>query len=608
MVRISNGKTCLLLVVLFVFLLSIQTIDSLRCDFKEVNVTEEETEILCSHESKFCYALWKPSNESGVEEPIFLKQGCWEASPKSQCENEFCTSTLFKGSKKDNLFCCCSTDYCNSNVTFLEIEKPLKEVPADEANPKADESNSKNFNIAYVAIIAFVILIIIITTVMLGSHFCWKRQDRKVKVDNCEAGQQLLEPSKDKNWEVLGPVILGQEIARGKFGTVYTGISSGSKVALKVFSPDQREFFENEKYIYQILEKCQEESNLDARNIIRFHGYSEYTALGSANLILVLQRINPGTLRDALSASFLTLPQTIKLMRGIAKGMSFLHGENKDGVIIAHRDLTSKNILVDENFTPYLSDFGLSLRINGSKYYFAGEEHQAELNGLSEVGTQRYMAPELLDGAVNLKDCENALKQMDVYALALILWEVGNVCTEFRLTGEIQYVLPYEVEIGKDITKENLTRFVVTRRDRPSFVQWRDSQLTRSIRDTLNESWDPEPDARLTVLCIVERLTDISTLNIKSDSTTPLEVINTASSWVGRNSCLERNLMDRSEDKSNEYLLQSEKHKFSSFFGNSSTEGESVITQHTDLSNGSGLTQDIISPATIPFLHNITRN
>lgn len=61
------------------------------------------------------------------------------------------------------------------------------------------------------------------------------------------------------------------------------------------------------------------------------------------------------------------------------------------------------------------------------------------------------MAPELLEGAVNLKDCENALKQVDVYAMALLLWEIGNVCSDIRLGEDTTYALPYEVEIGKSI-------------------------------------------------------------------------------------------------------------------------------------------------------------
>ena len=112
------------------------------------------------------------------------------------------------------------------------------------------------------------------------------------------------------------------------------------------------------------------------------------------------------------------------------------------------RDLASKNILVDEDLNCYISDFGLSLLTRGSKYFWAGRERQAEFCSLAEAGTLRYMAPELLEGAVNLKDCENALKQADVYALALILWEVANLSHDIALPP-CCHRLPYEQEIGK---------------------------------------------------------------------------------------------------------------------------------------------------------------
>lgn len=40
------------------------------------------------------------------------------------------------------------------------------------------------------------------------------------------------------------------------------------------------------------------------------------------------------------------------------------------------------------------------------------------------------MAPEVLEGAVNLRDCESALKQVDMYALGLLYWETFMRCTD----------------------------------------------------------------------------------------------------------------------------------------------------------------------------------
>lgn len=45
-----------------------------------------------------------------------------------------------------------------------------------------------------------------------------------------------------------------------------------------------------------------------------------------------------------------------------------------------------------------------------------------------QVGTARYMAPEVLESRVNLEDLE-AFKQMDVYSMALVLWEMASRCS-----------------------------------------------------------------------------------------------------------------------------------------------------------------------------------
>lgn len=46
-----------------------------------------------------------------------------------------------------------------------------------------------------------------------------------------------------------------------------------------------------------------------------------------------------------------------------------------------------------------------------------------------QFGTLRYMSPEILEGSVNLKNTW-CLMQGDIYALALLLWEIWMRCTD----------------------------------------------------------------------------------------------------------------------------------------------------------------------------------
>ena len=40
------------------------------------------------------------------------------------------------------------------------------------------------------------------------------------------------------------------------------------------------------------------------------------------------------------------------------------------------------------------------------------------------------MAPEVLDGALNLRECEASLKEIDVYAMSIVLWEIAMRCSD----------------------------------------------------------------------------------------------------------------------------------------------------------------------------------
>ena len=68
----------------------------------------------------------------------------------------------------------------------------------------------------------------------------------------------------------------------------------------------------------------------------------------------------------------------------------------------------------------------------------------------TQVGTLRYMAPEVLEGAINFS--RDAFLRIDMYACALVLWELASRCkmgqnqTQPNNDSATDYKLPFEQE------------------------------------------------------------------------------------------------------------------------------------------------------------------
>ncbi|KAL2558360.1 Protein kinase domain-containing protein [Forsythia ovata] len=98
-------------------------------------------------------------------------------------------------------------------------------------------------------------------------------------------------------------------------------------------------------------------------------------------------------------------PIICRISIGIARGVHFLH--TAFGKPVVHGNLKSKNILLDRNYQPYVSDFGLHLLLNPT----AGQQM------LEASASQGYKAPEL----IKMKD---ASEESDIYSLGVILLEL----------------------------------------------------------------------------------------------------------------------------------------------------------------------------------------
>ncbi|XP_043711204.1 probable serine/threonine-protein kinase PBL21 [Telopea speciosissima] len=254
-------------------------------------------------------------------------------------------------------------------------------------------------------------------------------------------------------------------IGEGGFGRVYKGrLDTGQIVAVKQL--DQNGVQGNQEFIVEVLML----SLLHHSNLVNLIGYC---ADGDQRL-LVYEYMPMGCLEDHLfdldpGKESLEWNTRMKIAIGAARGLEYLHCKANPPVI--YRDLKSSNILLDNDFNPKLSDFGLAkLGPVGDKTHVSTRV----------MGTHGYCAPEYaMSGKLTLKS--------DVYGFGVVLLEL--------ITGRMA------IDCTKAHAEQNLVSWSRPYfKDRRKFVQLVDPLLQgrfpiRSLHHAIS----------ITVMCLQEQ-------------------------------------------------------------------------------------------------------
>ncbi|XP_006649715.1 probable protein kinase At2g41970 [Oryza brachyantha] len=189
-------------------------------------------------------------------------------------------------------------------------------------------------------------------------------------------------------------------IGKGAHSRVYRGsLASGQPVAIKL-SKASAEASKDFLREVDIITK------LRHHRIVPLIG----VCVEGPNLISVYAYLPRGSLEDNLhgkrSKPTLSWEKRYKAALGVAEALSYVHSGHSRPVI--HRDVKSSNILLNDEFEPQLSDFGLAIW---------APSNPASLTHSDVVGTFGYLAPEyFMYGKVTDK--------VDVYAFGVVLLEL----------------------------------------------------------------------------------------------------------------------------------------------------------------------------------------
>ncbi|KAJ6798114.1 putative LRR receptor-like serine/threonine-protein kinase [Iris pallida] len=187
-------------------------------------------------------------------------------------------------------------------------------------------------------------------------------------------------------------------VGRGSFSTVYKAhLDDGLITAVKVLNSENQSALRSFDAEYYALSKIRH------RNLVRI-----ITMCSNLDFkALVLQFMPNGSLEQWLHSHnfYLNLLQRMNIMVDVSLAFEYLHHYHPH--VVVHRDLKPSNVLLDENMTAHVSDFGISK-------LFLGDSHS--ILSATAPGTLGYMAPEYgSTGKVSRKG--------DVYSFVILLLE-----------------------------------------------------------------------------------------------------------------------------------------------------------------------------------------
>ncbi|EOY13485.1 PR5-like receptor kinase [Theobroma cacao] len=191
------------------------------------------------------------------------------------------------------------------------------------------------------------------------------------------------------------------KLGQGGYGYVFKGkLRSGQLVAIKLLNNSKAN---GQDFINEVATI----GRIHHVNVVRLIGF----CVKGSKQALVYDFMKNGSLDKIIFSAennTLSWQKMFEIALGVARGIEYLHRGCE--MQILHFDIKPRNILLDENFTPKVSDFGLA------KLYSVDNDI---ISLTAARGTVGYMAPELF-----YKNLGGISYKADVYSFGMMLMEI----------------------------------------------------------------------------------------------------------------------------------------------------------------------------------------
>ncbi|XP_030957253.1 MDIS1-interacting receptor like kinase 2-like [Quercus lobata] len=300
--------------------------------------------------------------------------------------------------------------FCEALFAALRNNSGLKACPSSITWSK--NYGEKRQNKVVIFFIVPILGAMFLSLILFGIlYHVLKRQGKRNKLNNLREAQNgnMFELWSYDGKMVYESIIEATEgfdskhcVGVGGCGSVYKAeLQTGQDVAVKKFHSIQdnrianAKAFENESHA--LLE-------IRHHNVVKLYGFCSHPR----HSFLVYEFLEGGSLKEILSNKKEVVNfewvKRVNVVKGVVDALSYMHHDCSPSIV--HRDISSKNIMLDLEYEAHISDFGTAKFLNPDS-----------LNRTSFVGTFGYTAPKL---ACTMEVNEKC----DVYSFGVLTLEI----------------------------------------------------------------------------------------------------------------------------------------------------------------------------------------